>query len=114
MEQLRRQLKWSKKKTAYAWAMYYKQIEEKHNAELLHFQQLEAINNQEKALENLPNNLVNEFAEMAKSLKKKLECPICLDVIESDTLTITGCGHKYCKTCRKKIKKCAVCRKKVK
>ncbi len=70
MEQLRRQLKWSKKKTTYAWAMYYKQIEEKHNAELLHFQQLEAINNQEKALENLPNNLVNEFAEMAKSLKK--------------------------------------------
>ena len=49
MEQLRKQLKWSKKKTAYAWAKFYQQIENNHNAELTHFKQLEAINNEEKA-----------------------------------------------------------------
>jgi len=114
MEKLRKQLKWSKKRTSYAWAMFYKQIEENHDAELSHYNHIQAIQNEEKAIENLPKNLVNEFAEMSIALKKKLECPICLEVINKDKLTITGCGHKYCADCRQHIKVCAICRKKVK
>ncbi len=114
MEQLKRKLKWAKKQKSYAWAMYYKKITETHEAELLHYNQLVALQNEEKAVENLPKALVDEFADMSIKLKKKLDCPICLEIINKENLTITGCGHKYCKNCSEKIKVCAICRKKIK
>tara|TARA_R110002012_G_C11474596_1_gene594343 strand:- start:450 stop:803 length:354 start_codon:yes stop_codon:yes gene_type:complete len=114
LQQTKNKLKWAKKQKAYAWAMFYKQIEENHEAELSHYNHIQAIQAVPVAIKNLPQNLVNEFAEMSIELKKKLDCPICLEVIEKGELTITGCGHKYCKNCRKNIDVCAICRKKIK
>ena len=61
--------------------------------------------------------------EMAIALKKEWECPVCLDMIASDNLEITNCGHYYCKPCLAQLKQsqktagkekweCAVCRRK--
>jgi hypothetical protein len=64
----------------------------------------------------IPQHIKDEFVEMAASLKKQWECPICLEFIQPDTLEITPCGHKYCKGCLTQLKaqpepKCAVCRR---
>ena len=50
---------------------------------------------------------------MVKELKKKLECPICLNIIDEGKLKIIGCGHKYCEDCLSKIDKCAICRRNI-
>jgi SNF2 family DNA or RNA helicase len=42
-------------------------------------------------LENLKENIENEC------------CPICLDEIEKDKLTITKCGHRFCLNCISKV-----------
>ena len=62
----------------------------------------------------LPTHFLIEFEEMTSSLKKKIECPVCLEVIEKGQLEITFCGHKYCETCRSRIVQCAICRKQLK
>ena len=98
-----------RKQKAYAWAKYYEELEKTHNAQTVHYAQMENILGEYE----LPTHLVNEFQEMMKDLQKNIECPICLDVIQEGELKITGCGHKYCQTCFTKIDKCAVCRKKI-
>ncbi len=113
--QLKNKLKWCKKQKSYAWAKFYKELLNTHEAELKH---LNAIN-QPAVLESLPPHLVKEFEEMAKALKKKLTCPICLEIIKKGELDITGCGHKYCSECLKQLKKqeqpkCAICKRKIK
>jgi SNF2 family DNA or RNA helicase len=42
-------------------------------------------------MENLKENIQNEC------------CPICLDEIEKDKLTITKCGHRFCLDCISKV-----------
>ena len=101
-------LRWAKKQTAYAWAKYYEELEVNHNQSVNQYK----INSQVAEVEELPQFLVNEIADLTKKLKKEISCPICFDVIEE--LKITGCGHKYCKECFTKISECAICRKKLK
>ena len=65
---------------------------------------------------NIPTHIKNEFIEMADTLKKQWECPICLNFIATGDLDVTSCGHKYCKGCLTTLKaqpepKCAVCRR---
>jgi len=74
-----------------------------------------------------------EFIEMAETLNKiwiavekggkfvrnknlkKFECPICLEVVNQDTIKITHCGHIYCIDClvqvKETMKKCSLCLK---
>ena len=48
---------------------------------------------------SVPEHIKAEMKTMAIALKKKWECPVCLDMIENDELEITNCGHFYCKAC---------------
>jgi len=54
---------------------------------------------------------------MVEELKKEIECPVCLTIIDKDELKISNCGHKYCKTCYDELvireNKCCICRKKL-
>jgi len=59
------------------------------------------------------NHLKTQFIEMYDELKKKTECPICLEDITKENIKITNCGHIFCKTCELKLSNCAVCRKKI-
>lgn len=68
-------------------------------------------------------HLMTFIRELYKEAKKSVECPICLDKIESDDLETTGCGHNFHKDCMEQLKAncsihpkythCPMCRKKV-
>jgi hypothetical protein len=52
---------------------------------------------------------------MMAELRKTIECPVCLEVIEdTSNMKISRCGHKYCKTCfdtmKERDQKCGICR----
>jgi len=110
MEQLRNQLRWSKKQTAYAWAKYYEEVSSSHDNNVTLYNNHQAIM---EGAEELPSHIVGEIEKMCKELKKDIECPICLDVIGHGKLKITGCGHKFCEECFNNIDTCAICRKKI-
>lgn len=110
IQQLENQLKYSKKQTSYAWAKFYEAESNQHLENVVQYQKIEVFSQ----VEDIPLHIIAEFKEMMKQLKKKIECPICLEVIEVDDMKLAGCGHKYCSTCFEKIDKCAICRKKIK
>jgi len=55
--------------------------------------------------------LKNNYWDMAKECGKKLECPICLDEIDSKRLfCILPCGHYFGLDCLLKCDNCPLCR----
>jgi hypothetical protein len=110
IQQLENQLKWAKKQTAFAWAKYYEEINSSHIDDVHQYNQIQVFTE----VEDIPLHIIVEFKNMMKELKKKIECPICLEIIEGDDMKLTGCGHKYCSKCYDQIDKCAICRKSIK
>jgi hypothetical protein len=108
MDALLKKLAYSKKQTAFAWAKYYKELEERHVSSVATYNMNKKVIEQSN---EIPAHLVREIQEMTVALKRDIECPICMDVIQS--LKITGCGHKYCEGCFTKIDVCALCKKKI-
>lgn len=103
----------------YAWAMYYRATNDAHDQDHLQHQVLERV----VAEDSIPTHIKTELKTMATQLKKKWECPVCLEFIPDGNLEITNCGHFFCKPCLTQIKQtavlahedkwsCAVCRKK--
>lgn len=97
-----------KRKTAFAWAKYYDEMGKQADMAIVVIE----------TAKQFPSHLAQEFMEMAGELKKKFECPVCLDTTTKDTIKISFCGHIYCKTCYDTIVKgsnpvCAVCRAKL-
>lgn len=119
VESLTRRLDYANKRCAYAWARYYEVINsDLHDAHATYTTYTRVVSE-----DALPEHIKNEIKEMATALKKKWECPICMDMIEEGDLEITNCGHFYCKGCLKTLKdtqkaqgkpkwECAVCRRK--
>lgn len=104
-----------KRQKAFAWGKYYRTLEESHN--MVHgilSRVQDMVPKDEAGVKNIPTHLVKEIEDMVSELKKNMECPICMEVIEKGKLKITGCGHKYCETCIGQLKessgKCAICR----
>lgn len=104
----------------FAWAQYYRAQNDAHNRDHAHYQ---VITHRVVSEDAIPGHIKTVFAEMAKDLKKKWECPICLDFIPDGNLEITNCGHFYCKGCLTQLKtkaqtdrkdkwECGICRKK--
>ena len=56
---------------------------------------------EENLSNKMPPHIVSEMNELHSLLKKSVECPICLDVL--DDFVISSCGHKYCKECWDKL-----------
>ena len=110
-EQLQRDLTWSKKQTAYAWAKYFEASRIQLISDIEAFKQITTLPPE------TPEFVLEQLKEFHIQLKKKIECPICLDIIEPKKLGISKCGHKYCQECLDKLKtttkKCAMCRKKL-
>lgn len=109
-QQLERQLDWAKRQKSYAWAKYFESEASRQRDDVVQYQQIERI----VEVDDIPLNIRSEFKDMLKALKKKIECPICYNVIEPDDMKLTNCGHKYCPDCFEKIDKCAICRKSLK
>lgn len=113
------QLTFARRKTAFAWAKYYEQVNSALHADHGHYNQYTTLSNDA----SIPEHIKAEIKEMAKTLHKKWECPICIDMIDDGDLEISNCGHYYCKPCLTQLKQtqrtagkpkweCAVCRRK--
>ena len=115
-----------KRQRGFAWSKYYKVLAEKHDMEIrvwalmneLHRREerpdAASSSNDREAVSTIPGHLTKEVEDMMSELKKSVACPVCLEPIAKGKLKITGCGHKYCETCLKKLDKCAICRRKIK
>ena len=120
-DQLKQQLSYSHKQTTYAWSQYYKAQEqewETHHAQYAELKH-EATNDDTP----MSPHLVDLICGLYEKAKAKVECPICLEVIETaETLKTGKCGHNYHKECiegwrtqadtEAQGKKCPICRKK--
>lgn len=99
----------------YAWGRYYEEVNE--NMEELRYY-VEMVDNLKKTINELnadfPIHITLELQELYEKIKHKLECPICMEIIEKDKLKITPCGHKFCVECYNQIDKCALCKKEIK
>lgn len=111
MDALQRKLNYSKKQTAYAWRQYY----EAKMVQLV--SDINAYNQVTNLPPETPEFVLEQLKDFHIELKKNIECPICLDIINPEQLGISKCGHKYCNECLDKLKttskECAVCRKKL-
>jgi hypothetical protein len=119
VESLTIKLNYANRRCKYAWAKYYEAIHQNLHDDFIQYERIERVVTEEA----LPVHIKSELKEMASILKKKWECPICIEFIAEDELEITNCGHFYCKGCLENLKNsykekeedkwcCAVCRKK--
>jgi hypothetical protein len=106
-------------RTAFAWAKYYESVRTGLAVARIQYRVLETAMTDNDVV--IPTHIKNDFLEMASALRKKWECPICMELIECDQLEISNCGHMYCKPCLTQHKavnstpegywKCCVCRR---
>jgi len=102
------------KKSKAGWASFYRAEADAHQRDILY---LEAIHDLKLKLEEteteFPAFVANELRDLMISLKKQIECPICMDELHAKDIKFSSCGHKYCQECLSKLDECAVCRKKI-
>lgn len=106
--QLVARLNQSERRRKFAWAKYFN---EARSSNTLYVQQYEKIM-------VMPEHVKTEMKEMIEELRKHIECPICLDVIKTDDMQITNCGHKFHASCLKEAiaisaPKCPTCRREI-
>jgi len=111
IQNLQNQLDYANRRTRYAWAKYFQVLENEHNNNYNQYNLNQNIIT--CGVDDLPIHIVNEIEKLNKDLKKKLDCPICMDIIEEGKLKITGCGHKFCIDCYDRIDDCSICRRKI-
>ena len=70
-----------RRQKSYAWAQYFKSMEETHRDQLDILRLHERLLADEDATEEIPLHFLKEFTDMAKKLHKELSCPVCLEVI---------------------------------
>lgn len=101
------------KKSKTGWGKYYGEVNRAHEEQITLNYKLEQLQKslQESQGTSFPVFLEKEINEIFQSVKKSVQCPICLDTLED--FKIASCGHKYCESCLAKIDKCGICRKKL-
>jgi hypothetical protein len=95
LAQALQKLDWSKKRCKFAWAKYYETLNQAHDTDHAQHRAITRVVSEDA----IPAHIKAELKEMALTLKKKWDCPICLEFIPDGTLEITNCGHYYCKPC---------------
>jgi hypothetical protein len=101
--QLQQKLSYAVAQRKFAWAKYYEEVNRDHHVAYAHHGGLVAA----AAEPTIPAHIKAALTEMATTLKKKYECPVCIEMIEPDNIVITNCGHFYCKGCLDAIKAAA-------
>lgn len=69
----------------------------------------------------LDAHLTKFIQDLYTKAKEKVECPICIEKIDSTDLYTTGCGHNFHNDCMTQLKNttsnktvdCPMCRKKI-
>jgi hypothetical protein len=101
LDQALSKLQYAKKQKAFAWAKFYEEVNDRHRHDHVNYDTFNRVAD-DKAI---PTHIKDEMKAMAIALKKKWECPCCMDMIADDALVITNCGHYYCKLCLEGWKK---------
>lgn len=101
-----------------AWAMYYQSEAERADTAVIIVTSIGRTPTGELVDKStLPAHITQEYYEMSEALNKKYTCPICLDLVNKDTIQITFCGHIFHKDCIEEVKKvkpeCPMCRKRI-
>ena len=97
MTDLQTKLRFAQNQRAFAWAKYYTAINQAHDDDHGHYEVVRVIADDA----GVPEHIKTQMKEMATALKKKWECPVCLEFIPDGQVEITNCGHIYCKPCLK-------------
>jgi ubiquitin C-terminal hydrolase len=97
-EQLRVKLNYANKRVAFAWAKYYAEVNRELVEDRRHWILYTTVSTPSDDVK-IPEHIKEEMKAMATALKKKWECPCCMEFIADDALEITNCGHYYCKEC---------------
>ena len=112
------------KEKAYAWGMYFgvrnklfeaqEEIYDYVNKDRLDFES----NNEESA-----EHLQKFISELYEKARESVECPICMERIDAESLDTTKCGHNFHKECLNTLKDnrevgskfvdCPICRTKL-
>lgn len=100
------------RKERYAWAKYYEERGVRfESAYSRYFEIREARSKNEGEIGKFLQTFINNLYEESR---KEVECPICLDIIESKNLSTNLCGHNFHKFCieehLKNNKNCPICR----
>lgn len=81
--------------------------------------QMHARNHPPQAIVQTYTYIKRRIAGPSQDSQESIDCPICMETVETPTISETNCGHKYCTTCiRNTIKKfnphkrcpCPMCR----
>ena len=94
-QQLQQKLDYANKRVKFAWAKYYEEVNDALHGDHQHYATFNRVADDRA----IPEHIKEEMKAMATALKKKWECPVCMDMIEDGDLEITNCGHYYCKPC---------------
>ncbi len=112
------------KEKAYAWGMYFgvrnKLFEAQEKIyDYVNKDRLDFESNDEESAEHL-QKFISELYEKAR---ESVECPICLERIDAESLDTTKCGHNFHKKCLNTLKEnrevgskfvdCPICRTKL-
>ena len=112
IQQLQNKNRSLEKSKKFAWGKYYGEINNSLETNTTQFIQMNSF------VEFIPVHIKDEYIKMLDDLKKNIECPICMEIINTGDLQLSNCGHKYCKKCFDRIlvdsNKCAICKKQLK
>ena len=112
------------KEKAYAWGMYFgvrnKLFEAQEEIyDFVNKDRLDFESNDEESAEHL-QKFISELYEKAR---ESVECPICMERIDAESLDTTKCGHNFHKQCLNTLKDtrevgskfvdCPICRTKL-
>tara|TARA_R110000824_G_scaffold340739_4_gene527246 strand:- start:2192 stop:2554 length:363 start_codon:yes stop_codon:yes gene_type:complete len=109
------------KKAKRGWAAFFQASNKNHEVHMSYMLKLNFLQDKLEEVNEateIPLHISNELKELYNVVKKEVSCPICLDLIPTDNIKFTSCGHKYCEECLTTLKsqnnpKCALCRRKI-
>ena len=106
-----------KRKSKYAWACYYREMNNQFENNLFQLDTIKEIVFVDNPNAKIEGHLENYISSLYEKAKEKVECCICLEPITKDTLHIQGCGHLLHKDCYNNLAKhstttikCPLCR----
>lgn len=110
-------LEYSKRQTAYAWSQVYeaRRVEFTRARETVHMWIRNELSDEIPI--GLDKHLMGLIKGLYKDAKAKIDCPICMCEIDSETLKTGKCGHNFHQDCVDQWiatgnRKCPQCRKK--
>mgnify|MGYP003636749696 FL=1 len=115
------------KKNKFAWGQYFQLRNElfaleTHIYDEMSLEYWDNSSDEETPTEPQMSEHLNKFIQdLYHKAKSAVECPICMEKIDSKDLFTTGCGHNYHNDCLKHLKNsttnktvdCPMCRKKI-